>query len=994
MVNVQVAPAAPLPAYAGWIFRWKFPTLVVVAISLWITLTELDRLIEGAAPQDGGAGRSAAGLQGLEAYARRDSWDIWAQLHPAAVPEVGWLLIMYAAVDLLFALSYFLLLLGIFRGRKWLTRLVIFEFACEAVESVFMAFSAGHPGVPFLNAPLWLAAYAKWAALLAVLLFALADGVLRRRLLRRLKGVQRALLFHRLNLAAVAGIAAMALLPIPGVSDQLPDAQRSWAAQGLGEAHWWWAWATVLAGTAGLFVLGRRRSELAWALFAKSAPKKAPSVWWWAYGPMLLVAGLSVAALTQQLPEPPGVGMLVVVGIPIAVVLASWLIKAVSPSVEPTPRTRDRGRAVAVWRCGDALACLFLVVSGMALIRSFSAPVALAAVSGWHRDWGWPAVFLGLGWLAVLLGFFAVTRLLRWTWTSTSTGALAGLLDPRVASGTLSKNASWASLAVSCLVLGLYEAVPDWAARTLGVPATAVLSVLAWTIAIGFLVVQLQEQRAMPVFEKFGLRANPIVTLILLTLVITSINGGDSRVHAIRQSSPTSANEKRLKLDEYFRRWTASNGGCAISVPGTAAKVRPVIFVAAEGGGIRAAVWIASAFTELASHRCGSTSVVLSSGVSGGSLGLVVAQRYGEEAKRTRVTPLALVTRMAAPDALAVGVAGALTRDMVAAGTGLLVAANDQNGWQDRAALMERAWESAARKLAEPWRPADSHTGPTGALILNSTASGIGCRLLISQIDLDGSSAARTGVAKDASCRHGGTPLSIDLMSQDACPLAVSWSTAAMISARFPLISPAGRVPYRTESGCSPDNSYQAIDGGYSEGSGLGTVNDVWPLFQEEIRQHNLTVGDGGTYFAPVFLYVRNSRGADVLAAPPKAAGELAVPLLGISAKNLQSDASSWLQRLASDDDVCGSASGDCAVASNELKSRLGGQSTVVLAPDSHPAIDPPLGWALSQLSQDELSRAMDTATCRNEGAGEDCSEFARLLHVLDRGSPAAVPGG
>jgi hypothetical protein len=993
MVNVQVAPATPLPAYAGWIFRWKFPTLLVVAVSLWITLTELDRLIEGAAPQDGGAGRSAAGLQGLEAYARRDSWDIWAQLHPAAVPEVTGLLKMYAVVDMLFALTYFLLLLGVFRGRKWMTRLVIFEFACEAVESVFMAFSAGHPSEPFLNTPLWLSAYAKWAALVALLLFALADEVLRRRFLRRLKGVQRALLFHRLNLAAVAGIAAMALVPIPGVSDQLPDAQRSWAVHGLGEFHWWWAWATVLVGTAGLFVLGRRRSELAWSLFVKSAPKKTPSVSWWGYGPVLLVAGLSVAALTQRLPEPPGVGMLVFIGIPLAVVLASLLIKAVSPSVEPTPRTPDPGRAVAVWRCGDALACLFLVVSGMALIRSFSAPVALAAASGWRLDWGWPAVFLGFGWLVVLFGFHAVTRLLRCAWTWTSTGALAGLLDPRVVSATLSKNASAASLAVSCLVLGLYEAAPDWAARTIGVPATAVLSVLAWTMAIGFLVVQLQEQRAMPVFEKFGLRANPIVTLILLTLVVTSINGGDSRVHAIRQSSPTSANEKRLKLDEYLKPWTAS-GECAISVPGTAAKVRPLIFVAAEGGGIRAAVWTASAFTELAAHQCGSTSVVLSSGVSGGSLGLVVAQRYGEEAKRTGVTPLDIVTRMAGPDALAVGVAGALTRDMVAAGTDLLIAADDHNGWQDRAALMERAWETAAKKLAEPWRPADSHTSPTGALILNSTASGIGCRLLISQIDLDGSSTVRTGVAKDASCRNGGTPLSIDLMSQDACGLAISWSTAAMISARFPIISPAGRVPYRSESGCSPDNSYQAIDGGYSEGSGLGTVHDVWPLFQEEIRQHNLTVGAGGTYLAPVFLYVRNSRGADVLTAPPKAAGELAVPLLGISAKNLQSDASSWLQRLASDDDVCGSASGDCAVASKELKSRLGGKSTVVLAPDRHPAIDPPLGWTLSQLSQDELSRAMDTETCRYEGAEEGCPDFARLLHVLDQGSQAAVPAG
>jgi hypothetical protein len=518
------------------------------------------------------------------------------------------------------------------------------------------------------------------------------------------------------------------------------------------------------------------------------------------------------------------------------------------------------------------------------------------------------------------------------------------------------------------------------------VPATAVVSVLAWTVMVGFLVVQLQRQRAIWIFEKMGLRANPLVSLILLTLFATSVGGGDGRIHAIRETGNGPQQPARPGVADYFDQWIAANAGCttAVGTGGSTARVRPIIFAAAEGGGIRAAAWTSAAFEKLGEIPCARESVVLSSGVSGGSLGLVVSQLYGGEDEDAAE----VVDRLAGPDALSVGVAGALVGDLVAGGTDLLVGTGPgtESGaaWQDRAAAMERAWEGAADRLAQRWEPANATNGRTGALVLNSTASGIGCRLLISQVDLDGIPDVQDspeGLPQNENCREGTTPLSIDVLASNACPLNLSWSTAAMLSARFPIISPAGRVPYRHEGNCSPSHAYQAIDGGYSEGSGMGTVHDLWPPFQAKLREYNDSAGAERPFLVPVFLFLQNSAGSDLIAGPPELAGELAVPLVGISAKNLQSDGTTWMQRLDAGSDVCATAAAQCRQATEAFTERLGG-SSVRVAPDSRPALDPPLGWTLSPLSHERLRQAMDAEAACPVSGGE-CPEFARLLEAL-----------
>lgn len=1016
MSAAAVDPVLDLPAYAERILRWKTATLTSIAVALWVTLAETDRLIAGAVPAGGGASRTAGGLQGPDAGPRADSWAAWRLLDPGGAAELSQYLQTYAIIDSLFALSYFWLLWRAVRRYRWLRGLALLVLACELGESVTLAFLSTRLEAGGAAVTLVFLAYLKWGLLALLGISVLYYRVLRRLLVLWIRRTRQAVLIQRLSFFAVLAIAAMALIPIPGVSDQLPDAQRAWAPDGFGAGHWWLALTVVLVGTAGLFVLGRRRSELAWALHVSLDPKLPASAAWWAYGPALLVTGHILAAVFGRLPRPPAAWMLAFLGVPVVVVLLSLALRGRFPSLLPEPWTPDRPRAVAAWRCGDLLACSFLVVSGIALIRSFTGPVLLGATNGWPAGTGWSALFLGCGWLVVLAGFFATSVLLRRTWSVVATTELAGLLDPRQPSTPAATFASRASLAAGAVVLAFLLAFPAETTRFLGVPATAVVSVLAWAVVVGFMVVQLQRQRAIWLFEKLGLRANPLVSLILLTLFINSLGGGDGRIHAIRQATDGPAQSVRLTVGEYFDQWIGTNQGCTVAVSGAdgaAASVRPVIFVAAEGGGIRAAAWTAAAFEKLGEVPCGRESVILSSGVSGGSLGLVVTQLYGAGAVQSAVqgagtgeTAVDVVGRIAGPDALAAGVAGALVGDLVAGGTDVLVATGPDTAsgfaWQDRAGAMERAWEKSAPRLAERWEPAMPGNSRTGALVLNSTASGIGCRLLISQLDLDETQPTdvtqetqptqegQEGTPTNGSCRQGTTPLSIDLLGDGACPLNLSWSTAAMLSARFPIISPAGRVPYRHEGECSPSHAYQAIDGGYSEGSGLGTVHDLWPAFQAKLRTHNQTAGAGEAFLVPVFLFLQNSGGSDVVAGPPELAGELAVPLAGISAKNLQSDAASWMQRLDAGADVCAAAAEQCQAATAAFARNLGGSSLRV-APDSRPALDPPLGWTLSPLSRDGLRRAMDTEAGPCTGGTGECPGFARLLDEL-RSSGAAGP--
>ncbi len=1003
--------------------RWRTATLLIAAATLWIAMAEIDRLIAGTVSTNG-ENSSMAILSGFGSWGARDTWRIWSSLGNVEHGNLVILATLHVVLDVFLAALYGYLLFRLARGAKALRTVAVLAALTDIAEGFLTIGAVRDPdrGAPVVAAVLGTTANIKWLLLGFFLIGAVAVPAVRNRMVGRAVRIARVAQFHRLTVTAVALVAILALLPIPGVNDQMPDSQRLWAE---GDAQPLIASSVVVPLLAvGLQYIGRLRSVLAWELWARSFTQELPPRWrLWLAGPLILAAGIVLMVFLGPVERTNWWQFGIFVTVPLCLLAISMVLKAASVLMSPWAFRRkwvmekhpqDRRRALDIWRGGDYLATLLIAVAGMALVRSFAGPVAMLLLTqrtgASTMPPGWPvnAVLL-LSFGAVLAcGVFPVRcllfrRLPRWFGP-----------DPRRGFGQR-PHLKLLVLFVGAVPLLLLLVVPSFPTAILGVSATAVLGLGSWALLFGAVVVWAQQRQPLEIFQRMGLRANPILSLMVAALALGQISGGAGETMHLPRTSAVPATVTRNSLADEFTSWLRASAVCDMN-PGHGKTARPMLVVASEGGGIRAASWTTRAFGSIAESPCGKAATLLSSGVSGGSLGLALVTRYGSRTGSTEMTPVVASDRVATPGALSVSVGGALASDLVAGGTGLLLPnwSRGEYAWHDRAALMEREWEAEAPLLADPFDP--SARGPAGALMLNSTVTGSGCRLVLSQVALPGrdqppaadaggrSMAAPDPAAPPApgpqclSADH--TPVSIDFFdpANGFCGTDVAWSTAAMLSARFPLISPAGRVRYgvagnagapNAGTSCTPAGAFQAIDGGYAEGSGLGTVSDIWGSLRQLVEAHNQAVDDGdssvpasASYVVPIFVYIRNSLGVDVTAKVPAPIAELAVPLAGLKAKASQVDAEAWLQRLEQSANVCLSPS--CEEASNAVLGRLGSGRTVVVAPRSEAAIDPPLGWTLSMLSRARL----DNALADERGACGTKASLCRLLSVL---SGAAV---
>ena len=685
----------------------------------------------------------------------------------------------------------------------------------------------------------------------------------------------------------------------------------------------------------------------------------------------------------------------------VVVLVRRWRGLGDLPREEPASQRPDEVRrstawrtAVArdVWRAGDLLATAALVVGGLSLVRSFTAPVLLDTGTRWAAQ----VVLLGGG-LAVALA----APVLRWAVVRAvddgppsarrgRRGRLHRLVRPDH-DGTAARTAGAASrvstavvvaLAVlPVLVLALLVVAPGGASDLLGVVGVVVAALGAWSLLLGLLLVRMQRRRPLPVFRLARLEASPVLSLFAAALLVVSLSGGDPDLHRVRDTGTAPADRPELRA--VFDDWLGRSGACDRPATGGGPPVRPMVLVAASGGGIRAAVWTAGALGELAGSACGRVATLLSSGVSGGSLGLVLARELtaGDDG-------VALATSVADPVTLGRAAAGTLVGDVAAGGTGLRQPAWLDGGrtWLDRAGLIERAWELRRPALAEGFGP--DVAGPGGALVLNSTSAGGSCRVLVSQIEL-GTSPPGGGCAAPPA---GVPPASIDLLADyGPCLGRLSWASAAMLSARFPFVTPAGRVTCGERPGGRPD--LQLVDGGYAEGSGLGTLADLAPAVADLVREHNAGVGTpaarADAYVVPVVLFLENHPGADVVPDPPRLAPELFVPYVARDAEVLQAESGTLLRRAGNAlGDPCppGPGGAGCTRAVQDLRAAVPG-GLAVAAPATEPDVTPPLGWTLSADSVESLTDALDRQAdpgCRGVG---DLVCLGRVLEVL-RGSP------
>lgn len=979
-----------LAPFARFVTLWTMVLLVSV-----ILLAETDRLISQVATD--GRVHSMSDVVGPLALANTGAWADWA----AAESPPTALIAIHILVDVAFYLSYGLLAWRVVGRTRTGRFLVLVVIGIEMVETGVLAVAAGilrggvPPGLATGEAVL---AELKWAAVLCLVGYVLLSPVVRGAVIGTALLVARALWAQRLSVLVVLFLGYVGLVPGSGVLEQIADVERAWVRTTTGGGVPVDVGGVLLAVvTLGsvvllLFVMGRLRAQQYSG--GGTAADGGPRMYlpWISAGLALVVIGGGTWLARPDLVDRDVTAafLSIVLGLVLLSLAVRWISARLGAAL-PGDGPEASAPTAHVRVSGDLLAGILLAFAVLGLVRSFAAPVLLYFYDGTDAPATLPimqgALVVGvLGGIASLpLYRLAVARAQR----RISTAADVQRADPKLPVRVLDTSEDntddpairWWGLGITLAAAALLVAfliAPAAVSSTMGSVATLTAMLGCWSTVVGAAMIFLSRFRPLEVFRLVGLRTTPFLALfVVVPLVVTQVAGAP-QLHAIEGDSGIPRTAPRPGLDVAMRDWLQRSAGCDVVPVSGGPTVRTLVLVAAEGGGIRAATWTQRAFDQLGSVPCGSSAVMLSSGVSGGSVGLVLARLdRNEDSPLVDDDPSAATApqeqaAVLSDDALAVGIAGLFAGDLIGSLTGVRVPTQPGYSttgaweWQDRAALIQSSWRGSIPELGRPYDL--TATGPTGLLVINSADALSRCKVVISQLDLHELAEGADGIT----CEGNQAELAGTIDLQDyygtTCPFSLDWATVAALSARFPIVTPAGRVSAASHADCTLPGELQLVDGGYVDNSGLGTLSDLAPGLARAILAHNSSVdGTSSPFVVPVVVYLSNEPGGDILAEKPTARPELLVPLATkASAPLLQTEPATWLARLSTTlANVCPEADAACASATEGVRAGIP-DGVVLVSPSTSPGISVPLGWVLSDLSRDHLKRTMDAqAKCR-----------------------------
>jgi hypothetical protein len=494
----------------------------------------------------------------------------------------------------------------------------------------------------------------------------------------------------------------------------------------------------------------------------------------------------------------------------------------------------------------------------------------------------------------------------------------------------------------------------------------------------------------------------PLVPVFIALAALFSRWNDNHAIRRIADSAPPDTVHRSGHLRARFDAWLSER-----ATEDTANDTIPVILVAAAGGGLRAAYWTALTLATLqdrdTTNRFAHHVFAISS-VSGGSLGGALYTAMVHD-MRGRPASLCLAGdslphRMMRPRAAPAARVGPAVRcvhrymngDFLSPVLLKFVAPDFVQAFLpfpieplDRARALEQSWERSYEELTRDSTFAQGYLAlyaqdstETPLLLLNTTHVQTGRRYVTAPFVDD-------GLFLDARSVH--QALGADL------PL----STAVHNSARFPFVSPAGRIERRD------GQSYGAlVDGGYFENSGLTTLGDVRREVDSLLQEHRNSAGDvlhpAAMRARVVVLYLcndplacRHDLAADTsLSTGRSVAAEWLSPLLTLlNTRDARGTlARAQMEHARGEDflqiNVCDSIPPTSELASPTEAERLKvGRNRVV---------NPPLGWLLSRMARDWMDSSLapgamqDTArspvlSCRRRNA----NELETVLALLKR---------
>ncbi|MFE5678565.1 hypothetical protein [Streptomyces erythrochromogenes] len=987
----------------GWKLAWALPPAVAAAL----VMGEISQLLATLSTAenfsyDAGVLTGWPGFWPDEHTGRADAvkaWNAWAAAVPDEVVQRtgylrNWLLVHVTLDVLVFAPAYvcglYVLLRCILdvravqewegvvpgsrlrisvRGISVLVSALLLADVAETVATGFLVTAEDAHITAWAVVVTWLS-WGKWICLGAVVFLGLAVLVVDvlpvsltdwlRRWQTGESLASRTWTRHRVQLIVLALLAVLIVLPGGGPLEQVPDIQRSWAHGELRLRDIAGPVLTLVALSLAMWVAGR------WALLdGVGADRKG------AHTPMvaLILAAVVSAALLfvawvrNEAPWSHRLGALAIPIVALAIAVFGFVVPGPDPDPRPVQQPSDREKAETI---GRALTVVPIVIAGLGLVRAFARPVLLASMLDSGVAYGVvPGWFLGGLVIALVLPPFLYQALKK------AEGLLGENTRVRIP-GVL----GWLLL-VAAFGLGVGTAVVPLAAgawlRTLGVLSlmlTTVVLLCAWFIRGA------ETREPYRAFRALRFRFTPIWLPVLAVLSAQSMLDNSGVYHAVRLL-PAEAREARAEpaegmkpfsAQEEFTNWYKKATACRDELNGAAGNAIPMVFVAAAGGGIRAAYWTGSAMERMTdASPCTRSYTFGLSGVSGGSLGLAAHTLTGRPGAGLKSKEA--VRRLADEDALSADIAAMLYRDGTHAFHGMNHIFNRTVG--DRASVFERAWEQTWRD-GNGWEndllTATRHDPVwSPILLMNGTDVASGCRVAVGTHWTTGVPIGdeTLNCRKPAVAGAGGqfATATVDGASfADAANCETSghglrMSTAAHLSARFTYVSPSGTM-YRC-AGKADSRTISAIDGGYLEASGLAALLDLWSAVEPFVADHNRVEGSGSRkrpYVMPILVFLDNHYSVQAPDPDIDPLNELVAPLTGMRAAQTAALATTLQQEAL----VRFNGPPPGTDPSAELPSGLRTRSFLV-APRAEPQIAAPLGWVLSDMSMNSMDAQIES---------------------------------